>query len=509
MTTSTQPMNTRRQFLQSTLAASSLALLPPLGFGANPTIEDHFADLMAGLGLSPQDTGGTIRFIGEEPLFPSATPLATAFALPAMACAASASIAWRMRGGGAQDLEIDIAQAAHGIFPEMTADPTLNGQPYPGFHTDNPIEGSHAYETRDGRYIYASAVYPHQTKGWVQFLGCDATQEAVRKAIQGWDAQPLEDAANNQNLTACLARTPAEWLAHPQGALLARTPLAEIRKIGESAAEPLRSGPRPLSGLRVLAATHAIAGPVVGRSLAEHGAEVLQFSKPDDFEHEWVYLNSNVGVGSTFLDLNEPDQQDRALQLAQTADVFVDNYRGRSLARFGFSPEALAARRPGIIVVTIRCYGWEGPWALRGGFDMLGCAASGLTQLEAVNGRPALPATVLINDHVAGYLGAAGAMAALVRRAREGGSYHVSISLTRAAMWYQTLGMMDRTALIRTFDGARNRLPAPNMITCQTPFGVVTRLAPAVRMSRTPAGWDDPILVRKGSSPASWRQDRG
>ena len=88
-------------------------------------------------------------------------------------------------------------------------------------------------------------------------------------------------------------------------------------------------------------------------------------------------------------------------------------------------------------------------------------------------------------DLVAGYRGAAGAMAALVRRAREVCSYHVAISLTRAAMWYQTLGMMGRTALIRTFDGARNRLPAPNMITCQTPFGVVTRLAPAVRLSST------------------------
>lgn len=372
-------MTSRRDFLGSTLAAGGLALMPAarVWSAASPaSIEDHFAALMADLGLLPTDTGGAIRFLGREPIFPSATPLATAFALPAMACAAGAAIAWRQRSGQGQDAEIDIARAAHGIFPEMTANPTLNGQPYPGFHTENPIEQSHAYETRDGRFLYASAVYPHQTKAWIRFLGCAATPAAVRAAIRERDAQALEDEANAQSLTACIARSPAEWLAHPQGALLARTPVVDIRKIGDSAAEAWRPGSRPLSGVRVLA---------------------------------------------------------------------------------------------------------------------------------GMDGRPALPSTLLINDHVAGYLGAAGAMAALIRRAREGGSYHVSISLTRAAMWYQSLGMMDRAALAKAFGSARHRLPPPEMITRATSFGTIRRLAPAAKLSATPAAWDDPILVPKGSSPARWQ----
>lgn len=498
----------RRDFLSGALATGALTLLPAARgvTSVSPaSIEDQFLRLMGELGLAAADTGAAIRFLGHEPLFPSATPLATAFALPAMACAAGAAIAWRQRNGAGQALEIDIARAAHGIFPEMTAFPTLDGQPYPGFHVENPIERTHAYETRDGRFVYASAVYPHQSKGWVEFLDCAPTTTAVRAAIHARDAQALEDEANARALTVCIARTPAEWLAHPQGALLAKTPLIDIRKLGNSAPEPWRPGARPLAGVRVLAATHAIAGPTVGRTLAEHGADVLQFNRPDDFEHEWVYLDANVGSRSTFLDLNIPPQNRAARELAAGADVFVDNYRGRALARFGFSPEELAERRPGIIVVTIRCYGWDGPWALRGGFDMLGSAASGLTVLEAIDGRPALPSTLLINDHVAGYLGAAGAIAALLRRAREGGSYHVSISLTRAAMWYQTLGVMDRAELRKAFGDAPHRLSAPEMITRATPLGEVRRLAPAVKMQVTPADWEDPILVPKGSSPARWR----
>ncbi len=503
-------MATRRDVLAGALATGALTLLPAVRGVTSvfpASIEDHFSHLMGELGLVPGDTGGAIRFLGREPLFPSATPLATAFALPAMVCAAGAAIAWRQRSGAGQELEIDIARAAHGIFPEMTAFPTLDGQPYPGFHVENPIEQTHAYETRDGRFVYASAVYPHQSRGWVEFLGCAPTTAAVRAAIRGWGAQALEDEANARGLTVCIARSPAEWLVHPQGALLAKTPLIDIRKLGDSDPEPWTPGIRPLSGVRVLAATHAIAGPTVGRTLAEHGADVLQFNRPDDFEHEWVYLDANVGSRSTFLDLNVLQQSRRAHELAAGADVFIDNYRGRALARFGFSPEELAVLRPGIIVVTIRCYGWDGPWAMRGGFDMLGSAASGLTVLEAEDGRPSLPSTLLINDHVAGYLGAAGAIAALVRRAREGGSYHVSISLTRAAMWYQTLGMMDRVELRKAFGDASHRLQAAEMITRATPLGEVRRLAPAVKMSVTPADWEDPILVPKGSSAARWRDE--
>ena len=88
---------------------------------------------------------------------------------------------------------------------------------------------------------------------------------------------------------------------------------------------------------------------------------------------------------------------------------------------------------------------------------MLGTAASGLAMLEGADGIPSVPPTALINDYVTGYLGAAGATAALIRRAKEGGSYHVTVSLTRNAMWYLTLGLVPEEE--RTF--AVKRVPLP------------------------------------------------
>ena len=285
---------------------------------------------------------------------------------------------------------------------------------------------------------------------------------------------------------------------------------------------PFGPAKRPLEGIRVLSLTHAIAGPVVGRTLAEQGADVLCVNGTDDFEHDWVYDDANVGTRSTFLDVKDPQQNNICKDLARAADVFVDNFRGRKLAKFGFSPEELAGLRPGIIVVNVRCYGWDGPWFDRGGFDMLGTAASGLAMLEGLSGVPAMPPTGLINDYITGYMGAAGATAALLRRAKDGGSYHVTVSLARCAMWYQSLGLVPEAErafgknylrdvwkltgqdLPQLAHDLKQRLIEPAEVVRDTPLGRVRRLAPAVNYSGTPAGWNDPLLVPRGSSSSEW-----
>ena len=492
-------------------------------------LNEHLARLLAGTGVEPADTGGRVTFAGKDPLFPSAIRLGSVFALSAMAAAVGAAAIWKLRTGQGQDLSIDLRTSSHGIDPELTFGPTVNGWPYP-----NPIGNNHPFsifpfETKDGRWVYPSAVYPAQQFAWTRFFGCGANHKSVAAAIGKWGSLELEDAANEAGHTLCIARTADEWARHPQGQYLAGEPVIAVRKIAEGDPVPLPPAGRPLSGVRVLSATHAVAGPVVGRTLAEQGAEVLQFNRPDDFEHPWVYDDANVGFRSTYLDLRRPDGRARCLALAKQGDVFVDNFRGRKLASFGLSPEQLAEGHRGIVVVSVRCYGWGGPWAERGGFDMLGSAASGVAMAEGDNGRPSMPPTALINDYVTGYMGAAGATAALLRRAKEGGSYHVTVSLTRNAMWYLSLGVVPPeerafaenpfrrldllsakpAELLPVIMKLRERLLPPETVERDTPLGRVRRLAPAVHFSRTPGAWNDPILTPMGSAEPAWLGSSG
>ena len=483
---------------------------------------DALIGLIKPLGLTLNDAGGRVEIFGTDPLFPSVARLGEAFSIAAMAQAVGVAAIWKERSGAGQDLSIDVRQAAHGINPELTFHPTINGHPYPNWLGSMHPFSVFPFRTKDGRFVYPSGVYPHQHFAWSNFFNCGVNHAHIAAAIAKWDAAELEDSANAKGLTLCVARSPEEWLAHPQGRYLANEPVIAVKRIGDGPPLPFGPAKRPLEGIRVLSLTHAIAGPVVGRTLAEQGADVLCVNGTDDFEHDWVYDDANVGTRSTFLDVKDPQQNNICKDLARAADVFVDNFRGRKLAKFGFSPEELAGLRPGIIVVNVRCYGWDGPWFDRGGFDMLGTAASGLAMLEGLSGVPAMPPTALINDYITGYMGAAGATAALLRRAKDGGSYHVTVSLARCAMWYQSLGLVPEAErafgknylrdvwkltgqdLPQLAHDLKQRLIEPAEVVRDTPLGRVRRLAPAVNYSGTPAGWNDPLLVPRGSSSSEW-----
>jgi hypothetical protein len=118
------------------------------------------------------------------------------------------------------------------------------------------------------------------------------------------------------------------------------------------------------------------------------------------------------------------------------------------------------------------------------------------------NTSPRFPPTLVLNDYIAGYLGAAGVIAALRRRAREGGSYHVRISLSRAAMWYQSLGVFpDKTV---DLSKPEHRMVPPETIKGQTAYGETHRLAPMAKLSRTPGRWPEPLLRVRGGDLPVW-----
>lgn len=221
-------------------------------------------------------------------------------------------------------------------------------------------------------------------------------------------------------------------------ARLRATPLLEvIRSGGADAAPPAARdqdhGSRPLAGIRVLDLTRVIAGPVCTRTLALLGADVLRVDPPHLDEPDWQHLDTGHGKRSILLDA----RTGRFQELLDRADVVVLGYRASSLATLGISPDALAARHPGLVIAQLSAWGADAPE--RAGFDSLVQAESGIALIESPDGyRPGtLPAQAL--DHSAGYLLAAAITGLLRRRRREGGTWIIRTSLRRIAA--ELLGM--------------------------------------------------------------------
>ena len=458
---------------------------------------------------------GDIRLIGEDPGLPSVYRVGALASATIGAQALAAAECHRLRTGRRQRVEIEQRRALAAFRSERYLRIDEGAAP----ELRDPLMGF--YETRDGRWIQLHTNFPHHRQGVVKVLDCADDRAAVSEAIRGWDGAVLDRALAEAGLCAALIRSPDEWAATAQAAALATLPLFEIERIdanGGDDAPPMpigrasrgsadtggsgSVGMHPLDGVRVLDLSRIIAGPVAGRTLAQHGADVLLVNGPHLPNIAPLVIDNGRGKRSALLDLRREDQRATLHALASQADVFLQAYRPGALDARGFSPEALARARPGIVYVSICAYGHVGPWAQRRGFDSLVQSASGIAWTErdaAGTGRPKhLPCQAL--DHATGYLAAFGAMVALMRRTVEGGSWHVRVSLAQTGRWLQSLGTIA--------DGWR----APDvqlddvrdvMQVTDTPFGKVLAAAPAETMSATPPRFERPP-VPLGTDPAVW-----
>jgi crotonobetainyl-CoA:carnitine CoA-transferase CaiB-like acyl-CoA transferase len=359
------------------------------------------------------------------------------------------------------------------------------------------------YATRDGRWFLVHGGFDHLQQGALELLGIEtrdpAPKHAVAAAIAGWNALALEEAIALRGLCGAMVRSEAEWRAHLQGRALAPLGVVEVIRVGDSDPEPFApEGDRPLSGVRVLDLTRVLAGPTCARTLAEHGAEVLKINSPDLPSVPLFVMDTGHGKRSAYLDLRDPSGADRLRELVARADVFSQGYREGAMRRLGFDVEALHALRPGLVYTSINCYGHAGPWSERRGWEQLAQTVTGIAQ---ENGREAVRPVLLpaaATDYTTGYLAALGTLAALLRRAEEGGSYHVRVSLAQTGMWIQGMG---RCAEIGS--GPSAELVTPRITASETPHGKLRHLAPAVEMSRTPARWELPT-VPLGTHAPSW-----
>lgn len=432
---------------------------------------------------------------GADPILPTNFKIGTAASAVIAATALAATELWRLRTGRGQAVAVDMRAAVAAFRSERFL--RVDGQVPPDVR--GGIFGF--YRAGDGRWIQLHGAMPHHREGIVRFLGYESTREAAAAAVEKWNADELEEALAGTGLPVGMVRSRAEWQAHAQGRAVAPLPLFEIVRIGDAPPEPSGDGERPLSGIRVLDLTRVIAGPVCGRTLASYGADVLLVTSPHLPNAPALVMDTGLGKLSASLDLRRGDAAERLRQLIRRCDVFCQSYRPGALARHGFSLEDVARIRPGVVYVTLSAYGHAGPWQGRRGFETLIQSVTGMADEEGLAGgedHPQhLPAQVV--DHGTGYLAAFGALIALARRAREGGSYLVRVSLAQTGRWVDALGRVDgRETPELTLEDIEDLLTDSD-----TPFGRLRHVVPAARLSETPAFWSRPA-VPLGTDEAAW-----
>jgi crotonobetainyl-CoA:carnitine CoA-transferase CaiB-like acyl-CoA transferase len=432
---------------------------------------------------------------GTEPVLPSSFAVGTAAQATTAAAALAAAELWRLRTGHRQRVSVEMRDAAIEFRSERYL--RVEGKE-PEDHHDR-IMG--LYRCGDGRWVRLHTALPHHRDGLLKLLGCEHDKAAVQRALERWRAEGLETAAAEAGLVVTACRSFAEWDAHPQGRAIAGLPLLSIEKIGDAPAAKLPSAARPLAGVKVLDLTRIIAGPVCGRTLAAHGADVLLVTAAHLASMLPLVIDTGRGKLSAAIDLRHADGREALAQLVREADIFIQGYRPGAVAGHGFGPHEVARLHPGVVYASLCAYGHDGPWASRRGFDSLVQTASGLNVAEAEafgSCEPrALPAQAL--DHASGYLLAFGVMAALKRRMEKGGSWHVRVSLAQTGYWLRGLGRIEGMRCRDPgFEDVRDRLQ-------ETPsgFGRLTAVRHAAEMSQTPPHWPRPT-VPLGSHPAAW-----
>jgi crotonobetainyl-CoA:carnitine CoA-transferase CaiB-like acyl-CoA transferase len=457
--------------------------------------EDKFAGVLSDLGLPAAELRSTVRLEGTPPVLNSPHKIALAGGIALLAKGAAIASLWEQRGGLPQQVVLDARDPVFALNPF----PWLRRNDHTAMvlkHGREPAGGY--FTTGDGQTVFVATPNPKQRDLLLLLLNTPNDRDAVAAAIAKHDGAELEDAFIRHGITGALVREAADWRQLPQGLALAGQPVVQIERIGDSDPVPLGPGTRPLDGVRVADLTHVVAGPTVSRYLAEQGADVLHLGPlhPKLIDATGITLETNMGKRSAIVDF-EDDGVEVLNTLLRDADVFVQAWRPGVLQSRGFGAAEVAAARPGIIYTSVSCYGPEGPWSTRAGFDPVALASTGLTADEARHDKFKNAPPGILSDGFAGFLGAAAIAATLARRAVEGGSWHINISLARMATWIQEFGLYPEG----TPEGPA--IGAPRTRRMESAFGTLDYVAPALRYSETMSYFDKPP-VPVGASRPEW-----
>jgi crotonobetainyl-CoA:carnitine CoA-transferase CaiB-like acyl-CoA transferase len=445
------------------------------------------------LALIWADLGGDAKaleqlsFTGADPVLPSSFRVGTAAQVSIGGAALAAAELHRQRTGVTQRTAVDMRHAALECRSERYF--RVNGVPAPELW--DPLAG--AYQCGDGCWVRLHTNFRHHRDGVLRLLKCEGTRDAVAKALLQWRADDFETAATRAGMVVAMMRSFAEWDAHSHAPVVAAEPLIKITQLGDAPPPPLRAGIRPLGGVRVLELTRIIAGPVCGRTLALHGADVLRVIGQGIPTIDAADIDTGRGKRSAFLDLSSAEDAVRMCSLIGEADIFLQSYRPGALAARGFGPDRIAALRPGVVIASLSAYGTSGPWGGKRGFDSLVQTATGFNAAEAEAAGCTSPRTLpmQILDHASGYLLAMGAICALSRRMSEGGSWHAEVSLARTARWLRELGCVPGGLAVPDVTAAE---AADYLETFPSGHGSLAAIRHAAQLDVTPAACTHPSV---------------
>ena len=477
-------------------------------------LTDNVFDLAAeteavlnGVGATSSESGGRLSFYGQDPIVPSVVRFGAMSAVTLAAKALQIASIWRLRTGRAQDIHVDVRKALRrfSCFIDRRWE-TVNG--YDGGMNSDPQNPffQNMYETKDGMWVFPTNPYPQIHLATAALLNVPSTQEAVTRAIKGWNGTDLEHAGAEAGVVMPLARPLRQILEMDvfRSGLRDR-PLICVEKIAESDPKPFApDGRDPLSGIRALGLAHVIAGASIGRALALHGADALNVWAPEDWEHNVFLYTSHVGTRSTMLRIKDAQARTKFMELMNSADVFYSNRRGGYLERHALDAAELCKKFPGLIHASVVYANDKGPWSNRVGFDVSTGLAMGLDCLEGTDEKAEHPPIKVVNDYVAGWLATIGVLQALKRRAVEGGSYRVVVSLCRVTLWLMSMGIFDKAYAQATAGSKDEHLyVAPDQFSAVTPLGFYTGVTEQVVMSETPGQYRF-VLEPRGAAQPKW-----
>ena len=459
-------------------------------------MRDAVLDAIDLTGLDTPTTEWSVT--GSDPFFRSPIPLAAGASAALVMLGDAINQLHVTRGGPAQRIRIDADHASLSLLAMWLLQ--VDGQPALAAMSDGPPPPIGQFETADGDMLHVQPGLPHHVSRLCEILACDPDPKRIAAALATRRGTTVEAALGRAGVPAVLVRDEARWLDHAQGRTMRNVPVVEIERIDDAPPVPLAAGPDPLSGLRVLDLTRVLAGPTCARTLGEYGADVLHVDSPNLLDLKSAQADTAHGKRMTWLDLNDPDQHGNLLDLAGSTDVFVQSYRAARLGRRGLGPRALARLRPGIVYVSVNCYGHHGPWREYAGYDGNAMAATGIAHLHGSEPTPGI--AVAMNDYATAYWGAYGAITALRRRALEGGSWHVKVSLAQSAMWFLRLPRLANGADGRSATEVE-RTADHYLVSEDSPYGVLRQLPPALDLNQTPPRWQRGTPL-PGTSEAVW-----